>query len=126
MEEIVTNGLPYLLYETEEEDIGGGREMSAELGGSASSGCHRPARASTAPPRVQHPPGARRGGRGGGRVRRGPVQEELDPAEVATSKVGKSVLKCAVCLMAFEDDDDLRLLPHCSHAFHLECIDPCL
>ncbi|PWZ45442.1 RING-H2 finger protein ATL34 [Zea mays] len=42
------------------------------------------------------------------------------------NKVGKGVLECVVCLTAFEDDDDLRLLPHCSHAFHLECIDPWL
>lgn len=61
----------------------------------------------------------------------------LDPSVVATfpivsyrevveHKVGKGVLECAVCLTAFEDDDDLRLLPHCSHAFHPECIDPWL
>uniref|UniRef100_A0A0D9VM10 RING-type E3 ubiquitin transferase n=1 Tax=Leersia perrieri TaxID=77586 RepID=A0A0D9VM10_9ORYZ len=30
---------------------------------------------------------------------------------------------CAVCLCEFAGDDQLRLLPKCSHAFHLECID---
>ncbi|KAG1326957.1 RING-H2 finger protein ATL13-like [Cocos nucifera] len=30
---------------------------------------------------------------------------------------------CAVCLCEFKADDRLRLLPKCSHAFHLECID---
>eukprot|EP00249_Psilotum_nudum_P036947 c9107_g1_i1 orf=649-2298(+) len=30
---------------------------------------------------------------------------------------------CAVCLCEFQPDDKLRLLPACSHAFHLECID---
>ncbi|CAI0394111.1 unnamed protein product [Linum tenue] len=30
---------------------------------------------------------------------------------------------CAVCLCEFAGDDKLRLLPKCSHAFHMECID---
>ncbi|KAL6981489.1 RING-type E3 ubiquitin transferase [Sarracenia purpurea var. burkii] len=30
---------------------------------------------------------------------------------------------CAVCLGEFRDDEKLRLLPKCSHAFHLSCID---
>nr|GMC56178.1 RING-H2 finger protein ATL13-like [Ipomoea batatas]GMD24979.1 RING-H2 finger protein ATL13-like [Ipomoea batatas] len=30
---------------------------------------------------------------------------------------------CAVCLCEFEGEDNLRLLPKCSHAFHMECID---
>ncbi|XP_024531176.1 RING-H2 finger protein ATL46-like [Selaginella moellendorffii] len=30
---------------------------------------------------------------------------------------------CAVCLNEFSGDDRLRLLPKCSHAFHIECID---
>ncbi|KAK9670687.1 hypothetical protein RND81_13G218200 [Saponaria officinalis] len=31
--------------------------------------------------------------------------------------------ECTVCLTEFEEDDDLRLLPKCSHAFHMSCID---
>uniref|UniRef100_A0A5B7BNP9 RING-type E3 ubiquitin transferase n=1 Tax=Davidia involucrata TaxID=16924 RepID=A0A5B7BNP9_DAVIN len=31
--------------------------------------------------------------------------------------------ECAVCLNEFVDDESLRLLPKCSHAFHLPCID---
>ncbi|MQM08464.1 hypothetical protein Taro_041325 [Colocasia esculenta] len=35
----------------------------------------------------------------------------------------KDPFDCAVCLCEFEAEDKLRLLPKCSHAFHLECID---
>lgn len=35
----------------------------------------------------------------------------------------KDSTDCAVCLTEFGDDDRLRLLPKCKHAFHLECID---
>ncbi|XP_057800337.1 RING-H2 finger protein ATL51 [Salvia miltiorrhiza] len=31
--------------------------------------------------------------------------------------------ECAVCLSEFEEEECLRLLPKCSHAFHLPCID---
>ncbi|KDP29597.1 hypothetical protein JCGZ_19124 [Jatropha curcas] len=30
---------------------------------------------------------------------------------------------CSVCLSEFQEDDNLRLLPKCSHAFHVSCID---
>lgn len=30
---------------------------------------------------------------------------------------------CSVCLSEFQDDESLRLLPKCSHAFHVTCID---
>ncbi|OVA02929.1 zinc finger protein [Macleaya cordata] len=30
---------------------------------------------------------------------------------------------CSVCLSEFQEDESLRLLPKCSHAFHLSCID---
>ncbi|KAM0822140.1 hypothetical protein ACQ4PT_071695 [Festuca glaucescens] len=71
----------------------------------------------------------------GGPSRRG--KRGLDPAVVATfpivpyrevreHKIGRGELECAVCLTAFEEGDDLRLLPHCSHVFHPECIDPWL
>ncbi|XP_065871014.1 RING-H2 finger protein ATL54-like [Euphorbia lathyris] len=30
---------------------------------------------------------------------------------------------CAVCLSEFEEDETLRLLPKCNHAFHIPCID---
>ncbi|XP_031493159.1 E3 ubiquitin-protein ligase ATL31-like [Nymphaea colorata] len=61
-------------------------------------------------------------------------QRGLDPAliesfptfvysTVKALKLGKGALECAVCLSEFEDDETLRLLPQCSHAFHPECID---
>ncbi|CAO2191622.1 unnamed protein product [Urochloa humidicola] len=36
---------------------------------------------------------------------------------------GKEPFDCAVCLCEFAGDDRLRLLPKCSHAFHVDCID---
>ncbi|CAA7022188.1 unnamed protein product [Microthlaspi erraticum] len=34
-----------------------------------------------------------------------------------------SPFDCPVCLCEFETEDKLRLLPKCSHAFHVDCID---
>jgi hypothetical protein len=31
--------------------------------------------------------------------------------------------ECSVCLSEFQENESLRLLPKCSHAFHLPCID---
>ncbi|KAI3852324.1 hypothetical protein MKX03_018969 [Papaver bracteatum] len=36
---------------------------------------------------------------------------------------GTAVLECTVCLSEFEDEDVLRQLPICRHAFHADCID---
>ncbi|XP_062073596.1 RING-H2 finger protein ATL52-like isoform X2 [Humulus lupulus] len=30
---------------------------------------------------------------------------------------------CSVCLSEFQEDESIRLLPKCSHAFHIHCID---
>ncbi|GMH01628.1 hypothetical protein Nepgr_003467 [Nepenthes gracilis] len=35
----------------------------------------------------------------------------------------KEPFDCAVCLCEFTGQDNLRLLPLCSHAFHIDCID---
>ncbi|OVA18616.1 zinc finger protein [Macleaya cordata] len=34
-----------------------------------------------------------------------------------------STRDCAVCLLEFEENDYVRTLPACSHAFHVDCID---
>ncbi|XP_059651738.1 RING-H2 finger protein ATL51-like [Cornus florida] len=46
--------------------------------------------------------------------------------KVCKYKKGEGLVEgseCAVCLSEFQEDDSLRLLPKCSHAFHLPCID---
>ncbi|XP_074574628.1 E3 ubiquitin-protein ligase ATL6-like [Curcuma longa] len=43
--------------------------------------------------------------------------------EAKALKLGHGDLECAVCLMEFEDDEDLRMLPGCCHVFHPDCID---
>ncbi|XP_076951003.1 putative RING-H2 finger protein ATL49 [Bidens hawaiensis] len=53
-------------------------------------------------------------------------QSFIDQLPVFTYKTIKGVkhpFDCAVCLCEFEGDDSLRLLPKCSHAFHMDCID---
>ncbi|KAA8515765.1 hypothetical protein F0562_018624 [Nyssa sinensis] len=45
---------------------------------------------------------------------------------VCKYKKGDGVVEgteCAVCLNEFRDDESLRLLPKCNHAFHVACID---
>ncbi|XP_042028393.1 RING-H2 finger protein ATL52-like [Salvia splendens] len=75
-------------------------------------------------------------GRGGGGDDSSPEQwqvalDGLDESLIKTITVckykkGEGLIEgtdCAVCLSEFEDDESLRLLPKCSHAFHLPCID---
>ncbi|KAL6008360.1 hypothetical protein ACLOJK_033869 [Asimina triloba] len=45
---------------------------------------------------------------------------------VSKYKRGDGLVKeadCSVCLSEFQEDESLRLLPKCSHAFHVVCID---
>ncbi|XP_056159955.1 E3 ubiquitin-protein ligase ATL6-like [Syzygium oleosum] len=66
-------------------------------------------------------------------VRRLAAPRGLDPAIVESfptvvysavkgHKTGEASLECAVCLNDFEDEDVLRLIPKCDHAFHPDCI----
>ncbi|KAF7079877.1 hypothetical protein CFC21_084049 [Triticum aestivum] len=87
-------------------------------------------------------PGAGRGGGGGGGGdgrgdSRGQEEWEVAPSdgmdETLISKITVCKYKrgdgfvdstdCSVCLGEFRDGESLRLLPKCSHAFHLLCID---
>ncbi|KAL2469407.1 RING-H2 finger protein ATL65 [Forsythia ovata] len=43
------------------------------------------------------------------------------PLSVYTRRRG--IHDCAVCLLEFEENDYVRTLPVCSHAFHVDCID---
>uniref|UniRef100_A0A0D3FAR3 RING-type E3 ubiquitin transferase n=1 Tax=Oryza barthii TaxID=65489 RepID=A0A0D3FAR3_9ORYZ len=80
-------------------------------------------------------PATEGGGVGGRPSRRQRRPRGLDPAVVESFPTMKyaearelrdggkdAVLECAVCLSEFDDDEELRLLPKCSHAFHPDCI----
>lgn len=50
----------------------------------------------------------------------------IDGIAVCKFKSGEGLIdgtECSVCLSEFEEDETLRLLPKCNHAFHLPCID---
>lgn len=50
----------------------------------------------------------------------------IDSIAVFKFKRGEGLIDgsdCSVCLSEFEEDETLRLLPKCSHAFHVPCID---
>ncbi|XP_065856860.1 RING-H2 finger protein ATL65 [Euphorbia lathyris] len=47
----------------------------------------------------------------------------LYTAKSSSNKLINNGKECAVCLLEFEDDDYVRTLPVCSHAFHVDCID---
>lgn len=49
--------------------------------------------------------------------------DSLPSFKFSTLKGEKNGLVCSVCLSSFEDEEVLRLLPKCKHAFHINCID---
>lgn len=53
-------------------------------------------------------------------------QSQIDSIPILKYKKDLGLIEgtdCSVCLSEFEDDESLRLLPKCSHAFHVPCID---
>lgn len=53
-------------------------------------------------------------------------QDVIDSISVFKYKKDECLIEgtdCSVCLTEFEEDESLRLLPKCSHAFHIPCID---
>lgn len=53
-------------------------------------------------------------------------QSVINAITVCNYKKGEGLIEgaeCSVCLSEFEEDESLRLLPKCHHAFHLHCID---
>ncbi|KAL1209038.1 E3 ubiquitin-protein ligase RING1 [Cardamine amara subsp. amara] len=50
----------------------------------------------------------------------------INSITVVGFKKGEGIIEgteCSVCLSEFEEDESLRLLPKCNHAFHINCID---
>ncbi|KAK7328121.1 hypothetical protein VNO77_22217 [Canavalia gladiata] len=53
-------------------------------------------------------------------------QSIINAITICKYKKGEGLIEgteCSVCLSEFQDDENLRLLPKCHHAFHLPCID---
>ncbi|RLN04084.1 RING-H2 finger protein ATL1-like [Panicum miliaceum] len=52
-----------------------------------------------------------------------PVVVLLPELEEVKKTAASSTDQCAVCLADFRRGERLRMLPHCRHAFHIDCID---
>ncbi|KAE8701141.1 hypothetical protein F3Y22_tig00110548pilonHSYRG00340 [Hibiscus syriacus] len=55
-------------------------------------------------------------------------QSVIDSIAVFRYKKDEGLIEgteCSVCLNEFREDENLRLLPKCSHGFHLTCTDTC-
>ncbi|XP_031267406.1 RING-H2 finger protein ATL54-like [Pistacia vera] len=53
-------------------------------------------------------------------------QSIINSITVCKYKKGEGLIEgteCSVCLNEFEEDETVRLLPKCNHAFHVSCID---
>lgn len=57
---------------------------------------------------------------------RGLNKEALQSLPTISFQAGckmKMGFECAICLQAFTEGDDIRVLPQCGHGFHVSCID---
>ncbi|KAH7653589.1 Zinc finger RING/FYVE/PHD-type protein [Dioscorea alata] len=43
----------------------------------------------------------------------------FDPASTVQGKLAE----CPICLTEFTEGDEIRILPHCGHGFHVACVD---
>ena len=53
-------------------------------------------------------------------------QAIINAITICKYKRGEGLIEgteCSVCLSEFQEDETLRLLPKCNHAFHIPCID---
>ncbi|XP_058078102.1 RING-H2 finger protein ATL54-like [Magnolia sinica] len=62
-------------------------------------------------------------------TRTGLSQQVINSISKFNYKKGDGLIQateCSVCLSEFRNNDPLKLLPNCRHAFHCHCIDPWL
>ncbi|TMX05086.1 hypothetical protein EJD97_002576 [Solanum chilense] len=53
-------------------------------------------------------------------------QSVISAITIHKYKKGEGLIEgteCSVCLSEFQEDETLRILPNCNHAFHIPCID---
>ncbi|XP_055814833.1 RING-H2 finger protein ATL54-like [Solanum dulcamara] len=53
-------------------------------------------------------------------------QSVINTIKICKYKRGEGLIEgteCSVCLSEFQEDETLRILPKCNHAFHIPCID---